>query len=141
METEAMRGELIGALKAVRRLEAFGALEDLLQGEALVLQYLAEHRDRAVYPSELSGALHLSRSRITMALASLQRKGRIVMELSHKDRRRVKVFISDEGLRLAGEKQARMEQYFDRMLTGLGEEDAAALIALIGRCVRVMEDE
>jgi len=140
METETLRGELIDALKAVRRLDAFGALENLLQGESLVLQFLAEHRDRAVYPSELSESLHLSRSRITMALASLRRKGRIAMELSHKDRRRVKVFLSDEGLRLAGEKREQLERHFDRIIAGLGEEDAATLISLIGRCVQVMEE-
>ena len=74
-----------------------------------------------------------------MTLASLRRKGRIAMELSHRDRRRVKVFLSDEGLRLAGEKQEQLERYFDRMIAGLGEEDAAALISLIDRCVQVME--
>lgn len=140
METTLLRSDLIRALGDIYRLEAFSALESLLQGEALVLRCLAERRGEAVYPSDLSRVLRLSRSRITGALTSLRRKGLVVMEHSQADRRRVRISITAEGQALIGRQLRQMEAYFDRMLAGLGQTDAETLIALMDRCVAVMED-
>ncbi|MGI6343510.1 MAG: MarR family transcriptional regulator [Bacillota bacterium] len=52
-----------------------GALTEFLQGELRVLFYLSLHRQREVYPSLLSEKLHVSRPRITAALAALRAKG------------------------------------------------------------------
>lgn len=139
MESELLRGDLIRSLGNIYRLEAFSALEALLQGESQTLWYLAEHLGEAVYPSDLSRELRLSRSRITGTLSALRRKGLIVMEASREDRRRIRVDITQAGLTLIGGQLRRMEAYFDRMLAGLGRDDATALIGLIDRCVAVME--
>lgn len=139
MTTDALRHQLIESLRDIYGLEAFGALADLLQGESLALQFLWEHRGQEVYPSDLSRELHLSRSRITGALASLSRKGLVVTHHSLTDRRRVQVAITDQGAERISRKLQCMENYFDRMLEGLGEADAKTLIALIRRCVEVMD--
>ena len=139
MSTELLRHQLIASLRSIYGLEAFGALADLLQGESLALTYLLEHQGREVYPSDLSRELHLSRSRITGALTSLGRKGLVSTHHSQADRRRVQVSITDQGAELIAGRLARMEAYFDKMLQGLGEPDAKTLIALIHRCVEVME--
>ena len=139
MSTEILRQQLIESLRSIYGLEAFGALADLLQGESLALTYLLEHQGREVYPSDLSRELHLSRSRITGALTSLGRKGLVSTHHSQADRRRVQVSITDQGAELIAGRLARMEPYFYKMLQGLGEPDAKTLIALIHRCVEVME--
>lgn len=138
MSTNVLRHQLIASLRSIYDLEAFGALADLLQGESLALQFLWEHQGQCVCPSDLSRELHLSRSRITGALTSLRRKGFVVTHHSQTDRRRVQVAITDQGAELITAKLRQMEAYFDRMLSGLGEADAKALIALIHRCVEVM---
>ena len=138
MSTDVLRHQLIASLRSIYDLEAFGALADLLQGESLTLTFLLEHRGQEVYPSDLSRELHLSRSRITGALTSLGRKGLVTTHHSQTDRRRVQVSITDQGAVLIVEKLQRMENYFDRMLSGLGEADAKTLIALIHRCVEEM---
>lgn len=138
METDDLRGELIRSLGHIYQLEAFSALEAMLQGESLVLQALAERRE-AAHPSALSRELRLSPSRITGTLSSLRRKGFVVMEPSEEDRRMIRVSITAAGLCFIGQQMARMETYFDQMLKGLGRGDAEALIALIERCVAVME--
>lgn len=139
MSTDSLRHQLIAALRSIYGLEAFGALADLLQGESLALNFLLEHRGQEVYPSDLSRELHLSRSRITGALASLERKELVSTHHSQTDRRRVQVAITDRGAELIVGQLQRMEDYFDRMLEGLGEADARTLIALIRRCVEVMD--
>lgn len=139
METAALRRELIVSLQNVYQLEAFSALAELLQGESLVLNYLIFHQEEAVYPSDLSQELLLSRPRITAALRSLQRKDFIAMHRSPTDGRRVQVSITDAGRETIGARLARMQAYFDKMLSGLGEADARTLIRLIDRCVEVMD--
>ena len=138
-ERDALRGQLIRSLEEVYGLEAFSALAELLQGEALVLRALAAQTPRALSPSELSDRLHLSRSRITGALNSLRRKGLIRTEPAPADRRRLLVYLTEAGARrIAGQLDA-MNAYFDRMIEGLGPAEARTLIELIDRCVTVME--
>lgn len=138
MSVEALRKDLIDSLKNVYQMPAFGTLEDLLQGEALILRYLAVRRDEEVYPSEMSRDLRLSRSRITGALNSLRAKGLVEMEHDQQDRRRVRVFITPTGMATILEKLTRMDHYFDQMIAGIGEEDTSELIRIIGRCVEAM---
>lgn len=138
-DSAALRQELIRSLQDIYSLEAFGALADLLQGEALVLRYLLEHRSETVYPSVLSQRLRLSRSRITGALNSLRKKGFLTTEPTPRDRRMLQVVLTDTGAaRIAGQLSA-MTAYFDRMLSGLGDGDSRELIRLIDRCVQIME--
>lgn len=139
-DNAAARDALMHSLAGVYRLEAFGALAEMLQGESLVLQYLAEHRGEPVFPSVLSGACRLSRSRITGTLNSLKRKGFLEMEGDSRDRRMVRVRITGEGLAFIRGRMERVAAYFDKMIAGVGAEDACALAAMIDRCVAVMED-
>jgi len=135
----ALRESLLASLRNIYRLKAFGTLAELLQGEALILQYLKAARGSGpVYPSVLSEQLHLSRSRITGALNSLQRKEFVTLEPSPEDRRRVRVAITEAGCGQIDRQIEQMLAYFDRMLDGLGEQDARTLIALMDRCVAIM---
>ena len=140
-ERTALREKLLGDLEGLYQLPAFGELAALLQGEARVLQYLALHREEAVYPSVLAEALRLSRPRITAALNSLGRKGFLTLEPSQRDRRMVRVRITGEGLRQIDGQYAAVRGYFDRLLSGLGPEDSRALSRLVERCADVMKEE
>ena len=141
MSHDALRQDLILSLGEIYQVRAFATLEDLLQGESRVLQYLAQHRSEDVYPSDLSRELRLSRSRITGALTSLRRKGLVETEHSEDDRRRVRVSITQAGLLLILEKMQQMEHYFDQMIAGIGVEDSTSLIRIIRRCEEVMTHE
>jgi len=140
MNNPALREELIRALSGICRLEAFGVLEELLQGESLVLQYLSAHQEEDVFPSVLSDACRLSRPRITGTLKSLQQKGQIQMEPAGHDRRMVRVSITDAGLQRIGGQVEKLAKHFDRMIFGVGAEDTRKLVELIDRGVAVMED-
>lgn len=139
MAAEDLRNELLDSLYHILDLEAFATLDDFLQGETLLLRFLALRRE-PVCPSDLSDQLHLSRSRITAALSALRRKGLVLTEPSQEDRRRVEVTITQEGQAVIGEKIERLNAYFDRLVNGLGSEETHQLIGLIDRCVKIMED-
>ena len=138
MQDHTLREELYASLSDIYHLEAFAALEDLMQGETMVLQYLLLHHEQEIYPSDLSRDLRLSRSRITGALSSLRAKGYVETEHDQEDRRRVRVFITHQGTALILEKFRLMNDYFDQMIAGLGQEDTTSLIRIIRRCVEVM---
>ena len=139
MQTKQLRNELMGSLEQILKLEAFSALDDYLQGETLVLHCLGM-QCCPLCPSDLIGVLHLSRSRITAAVAALRRKGLVETRASEADRRRVEVTITAEGRKIIAEKRQRLHAYFDRLVDGLGEEETHRLIGLIGRCAEVMEE-
>ena len=136
----ALRDELIHALSGICRLEVFAVLEDLLQGESLVLQYLSAHRGEEVFPSVLSDACRLSRPRITGTLKSLQQKGQVDMVPSDRDRRMVRVFITEAGVQRISGQVAQLADQFDRMIAGMGDEDARRLVELVNRGVAVMQE-
>lgn len=140
-EKAALREGLMTALEQLYQLPAFSDLAALLQGEARVLQYLALHREEAVYPSAMAEALRLSRPRITAALNSLGRKGFLTLAPSREDRRKVRVVITEAGLAQIGGQYETVRGYFDRLLSGLGAEDSRELARLVGRCAAVMEGE
>lgn len=135
-----LRDELIRSLSGICRLEAFSVLEELLQGESLVLQYLSAHREDEVFPSVLSDACRLSRPRITGTLKSLQQKGQVRMVPSDRDRRMVCVSITEAGVQRIGGQVAKLACQFDRMIDGLGKEDACRLVELVDRGVAAMEE-
>lgn len=139
MAVTTLQGELMEALGALYQLESFTALGDFLQGELLVLRYLADQGEESAYPSELSRALGLSPSRITGTLNALRRKELVTMDHSRIDRRRIQVRITDEGRARVGQKLHEMEQTFDRLLVRLGRQDAAALAALLRRCAQALD--
>ena len=141
METEALRNELLTSLYQILELDAFSVLDDFLQGETLLLRALMLSEGRPVNPSDLSDALHLSRSRITAALSALRRKGLVKMRMSEADRRRQDVTLTEEGLAVISEKVGQLNAYFDQLVEGLGGRETHRLIHLIERCVAVMEEE
>jgi DNA-binding MarR family transcriptional regulator len=131
MELTGLRDELMEALASMYEQEACGALTEFLQGELRVLFYLSLHRQREVYPSLLSEKLHVSRPRITAALAALRAKGYVSTRVSEKDRRRMQVQITESGAAYLRSKQEKVEEYFNRLVEGLGEENVRDLIRLI----------
>ena len=140
-EKTALREGLMTALEQLYQLPAFSDLAALLQGEARVLQYLALHREEAVYPSAVAEALRLSRPRITAALSSLRRKGFLTLTPSQEDRRKVFVRVTEAGMAQIAGQYETVRGYFDRLLSGLGAEDSRELARLVGRCAAVMEGE
>ena len=72
-------------------------------------------------PSTLSERLRVSRSRITATLSALRKKGFVTLKGSEDDRRRVWVTLTPEGAEFLRRKQQKVEEYFDRLVEGLGK--------------------
>lgn len=133
-----LRDKLTASLIQMYEMEAIGSLADFLQGELHIMQYLSSDRESEINPSVLSDKLHVSRSRITAALSALRKKGYVTMEMNEDDRRRMRVKLTAEGEVLIKQKQDHVEQYFDILVEGLGEENVLDLIRLIDLSIQTM---
>lgn len=133
--------ELINALSKVYFMEAFSQLTDFLQGELKILYYLLVNDNKEISPSELSEKLHISRPRITAALTGLRQKGLVTTDTSKEDRRRVYVDLTPDGKAYVKERKDNVEEYFEKYVEGLGEENTKELIRLINLSVEIMNDK
>ncbi|MGI6359057.1 MAG: MarR family winged helix-turn-helix transcriptional regulator [Bacillota bacterium] len=140
MRQTELRDELMDILASLYELEAFAALAEFLQGELRILHYLLRYRHQETNPSLLSEKLHVSRSRITAALAALRKKGFVRMEVSEADRRRMLVLLTARGESFIQSKKQVVEQYFDRLVAGLGEQRVIQLRHLIQCSIEIMTE-
>ena len=83
----------------------------------------------------------MCQDRITHALASLRKKGYVKMNISEKDRRRMCVKLTSNGESFIKEKQERINNYFDVLVEGLGEENVIELNRLIELSMEVMKNK
>ena len=134
-----LKNVLIQTLAQMYDKESFGILTVFFQGENQVLLFLSEHHNMNVYPSLISDKLHVSRSRVTAILTVLRKKEYVTLEMSEKDRRRMLVKITPEGLASIREKQKWADQYFEILVDGLGEQNTEELTRLVKICADIME--
>ena len=136
-----LKQSLIQSLIRLYEKKAFSILAQFLQGETQILFYLSHHREDEINPSDISEGIHVSRPRITAALAGLREKGFVTMELSEADRRRIKVSMTAAGAAWLSEKQQQVDFYFDQLVAGLGEETTMTLNQIIDQSIRIISAE
>ena len=138
MDKRELRDRLTASLSRLYEGEAFACLAEFLQGEINILYHLAQNRGTEINPSTLSEKLRVSRSRITAALSALRKKGFVKLRGSEHDRRRVRVTLTPEGAEFLRRKQERVEEYFDRLVEGLGETNVLDLVRLIDLSIEII---
>ena len=111
--------------------EIFTPIMEFLQGETRVLLYLHMNEGKEIYPSNLSDSLHVTRQRITSILSVLRKKGFVVMELSEKDRRRIQVFLTQQGSEYIIAKEKIAEEQIDNMIKILGNDKVKELYEIL----------
>ncbi len=95
-------------------------IDEFLVGECAVLLYLY-HTD-GEYPSKLSTFLDVSRARITSVINTLKNKGYVEIKNEEKDRRKVKVFITNEGKEYLEYKRKMFDKIFDDLFFEIDDE-------------------
>ena len=124
--------ELLNKMQALRRAKPHKHMSEALQGEAFVLQYIAQH-GKDVLPGEISAEMDVSSARIAAALNKLESKGLITRQIDLTDRRKILVSITQDGEALAAKHQETVTKEAAKMLELLGEEDAKEYIRITGK--------
>lgn len=96
-------------------------ITEFTTGEGAVLLYLYQHIDGA-YPSVLSNFLSVSRARITNIINTLKNKKYVDMISDEKDRRKIKVYITEKGKSSIESKVQMVDEFFDKFLSTVGGE-------------------
>lgn len=136
---DSMRKNLIDALIHMYQLESIGQLTAFLEGELLVLWSLSQLQNGDVTPSMISHFTKLTRGRVAAILASLRKKQYIEMVLVEEDRRKFNVYMTQTGIAFLRTKAQLAEQYFDLLITKLGQQKVEELIYLINLSVSSMK--
>lgn len=103
---------------------------DSIRGEYGVLRHLATVEDGAT-AGALSEVLHVVPGRMTDILNSLESKKWIERRHDEEDRRRVKVYITQQGHRKAESVRNTIREEYQGMFQLLGQEDTEELIRLL----------
>ena len=128
------------ALLKILQLDITNVLKQFLEGEVGLL-FLLYRKNSTLSPSEIAKNLNLSKGRVASLINSLCDKEFIDVTISTEDRRSFNVSLTNKGLEYLQEKMNYADQYFDRMLTKLGEEKSNVLIDIINETVTLMEEE
>ena len=130
MDRIELRKNLASALQEMYDMEIFTSMIEFCQGEYRLLLYLHVHENEDIYPSDLSNSLSVTRQRITSILSTLRKKGYVHMVMSEKDRRKMQVILTDDGRNQITVKEAEIENYFDTLINGLGENNIKEMTRL-----------
>lgn len=105
--------------------------KDYSRGELGILIYLIQ-KD-GVTSGLLSEALQVSTGRIASALKSLEKKGLVVRRMDSTDKRKVNVYITEDGKREILKKHEEAIEQMVQSLQKLGKEDAKLFVELSKR--------
>lgn len=138
MDYAEMASELIRKWGEMHRTPRHRKMDEFVQGEKFVLNYLTDRKSPAL-PSELSDAMNLTTARVAAVLGSLERKGLITRRPDDGDRRRVQVELTREGTAQVLSDRAWMHSMLEDLLRELGERDAREFLRIMGRLIEIGE--
>ncbi len=128
--------EMIEMIQAVSRLPLHARLSEMARGGFSVLHFL-EQNEGVAYPADLCEDMDVSKARVSMALHMLGEKGLIVKEEDEKDKRRIRIRITEEGIRYMQKSRLEVYENAKAIFSHLGERDAREYIRLMKRMVEL----
>lgn len=129
MYYQSLASELIRIRMNLLQVPASQNLSGILRGELFVLNYLY-NRDEGVHPKELSEKLSVSTARIASLLNHMEEKHLVVRETDLQDSRQVLVRLTPDGLDAIRRCRSDVLANVERMLEGLGPDDAREYIRI-----------
>ncbi len=102
-----------------------------------VLRELASGDGMSV--GQLTRAIHLSQATVTGILDRLARRELIERHRSERDKRRVEVWLTDKGKRLAAEAPPLLQEEFTRQFNRLEDWEQTQILSTLQRLVAMME--
>lgn len=127
-------------MKVLRKNAALQCLSDVSQGEMAVLCYLHFSHNGAT-AGELTNEFQVRSSRTAAILNALEKKGYAYRKPDPSDKRKVRVYITEEGKRFALHEHEDAIRHFEEILQMIGKEDSRHLIRIVQRITDCMEDQ
>ena len=121
-----------------RLLEPLCRRWGLTRSEMDILLYLANNPgfDRA---ADIVTKRGIAKSHVSMSVADLEERKLLVCRADPRDRRSVRLTLTDGAWEIAREGQAAQRAFFDRIFAGLSPEELALWQAIVGRVCENIE--
>jgi DNA-binding MarR family transcriptional regulator len=95
------------------------------------LRSSAKRNAEGLRVSDLASAFEITASSITQMVTGLEERGYVRRSMDPDDRRAVRVFLTEEGERLADSTAASVDRVFVGLVEHLGKEKSAQLLDLL----------
>ena len=97
--------------------------------------------NKGIHVSDLAKKMNIALSAASRMLNTLEERGLVYREIDPKSRRNICVFLTEEGENMWKKCSGMMSQLLERVIIGMGEDDACKLIELWKRFSDLMEKE
>ncbi len=136
MDYSVLADELLQYIKSNAKLKHQRATEDFTHGEMSILGYL-HFAENGICPISLCNAVGMTTPRMSAALKRLTDKGLVKRRSDDFDRRRVHIFITEDGNALVEERYEKLRDDVAAVLEALGEADAREYVRILGRLSQI----
>jgi len=116
-------------LLAKRRNSEYERMMKEQKGESFVLHYIFS-QNRAVLPSEISGALESSAARISAILSVLEKKQLLERSIDESNRRNILVTITEKGITRVESEKKKWDKILAAIFLEMGEQDTREYLRL-----------
>lgn len=130
MDRKAAAEEILRAMVCLGGRKKAADMQMGSRGEAMVLR-LVSLRPTGMTPGELREQTEVSSARIAAILRTLEEKGMLHRQADGKDRRRVRVLLTEAGRRRAAENEACIVTMVESVLERLEDEEIQCCIQVL----------
>ncbi|OLS01924.1 MarR family winged helix-turn-helix transcriptional regulator [Tissierella creatinophila] len=116
---------------------------DLNMTELIIMKGVAENSsftDNNISTSEIQSKLHITKSAISQAINSLEKKGYIERKIDTADRRKIIVTLTQTGENSLNEIKEFVNQILEEAISRLGSENTKQLTVLLNQASDTFED-
>lgn len=146
MENKEIQEEMFRAMFRLKHLNMSGMLKDISIGEYKILEMCSgcpacDDGGDGAYVSSMAAQMRVSAPAVSRLLKGMERKKYIARQADAKDRRNIRVFITEAGRAKREECREILQNYTERVISRMGEDNMLQLLNLFNQMLGVMEDE
>lgn len=132
MEYQKQANELMNYIFVTERnrQSLLNVLSEISKGEMAVLMYLMNEED-GVCANVISRFFNINTSRVAAILNSLSKKGMIERQVDVRDKRKIHIYLTEEGKVYTKQKIEILISYMSEVLRYLGEDDAKEYVRIM----------
>lgn len=145
---EKLKTQLVHSIFQLKRLHGAGfgmdATEnksDINTTELLLMKGIADNSVDSVNNvglSDVRGYLSISKAAVSQMLGALEKKGYINRDIDKNNRRNLIVTLTPKGREVLTNKDNDFNDWLEKIITLLGEDDVKQLITIVGRMTEII---
>ncbi|MGI5971709.1 MAG: MarR family winged helix-turn-helix transcriptional regulator [Oscillospiraceae bacterium] len=139
-----LREQLIHSVFRFRKLNIPLPSElGLRSSEFFILKQLSvnsEHKDNKTCLSDIHGFLPITKSAVSQALNTLEKKRYILREIDRVDRRKISITLTGDGREAMERTSEYLDAIMEETISRFGEQNARLLTSLLNRLADILED-